>query len=87
LPAEIDLLDSDSSFGETLENIYLVCQNRRLLSLPLVVMSGYSQKNYRDLAFAGGADGYLVKPVNFSHMERMLNSFSEDETIAIGEKI
>ena len=78
------LLDSDLAFSETLENIYLIRQNKQLLALPLVVMSGYCQKNYRDLAMSNGANGYLVKPLNFAHMERMLNALAESKIIAQG---
>ncbi len=77
------LLDTNSSFGETLENIYKVRQNKLFLSLPLVVISGYVQKNYRDLAISNGADGYLVKPLNFAHLERMLKKY-ETEVVADG---
>ena len=81
------LLDSNASFGETLENIYLIRQNELLQTLPLVVMSGYGQTNYRDMAFSEGANAYLIKPINFGHMEHMLKKLVENEIIAKGEKI
>lgn len=76
------LLDTTQSFSETLENIYFVRQTKSLSALPLIVISGYSQANYRNLALAGGANGYLIKPLNFAYMERALEKFFGDGNIA-----
>lgn len=76
------LLDTTQSFSETLENIYFVRQTKSLSALPLIVISGYSQPNYRNLALAGGANGYLIKPLNFAYMERALEKFFGDGNIA-----
>lgn len=76
------LLDTTQSFRDTLENIRQVRKNEPLSALPLIVMSGYSQKNYRDLAISNGANGYLIKPLNFAHMERAIEQFVGDGNIA-----
>ena len=81
------LLDTTASFSETLENIYRVRQNILLSALPLIVISGYSQSNYRDLALSYGANGYLIKPLNFAHMERVLEKLVGDGNAAQGENL
>lgn len=49
-----------------------VRQDERLRGVPIVVVSGHDPSHHRKLAMAAGCDEYLVKPIDFEHLERIL---------------
>jgi DNA-binding NtrC family response regulator len=49
---------------------------KRARQIPVIFLSGYSQPNYRRAAMELGADDFLVKPVDFDHLEELLRKFS-----------
>jgi DNA-binding response OmpR family regulator len=40
----------------------------------IIFISGFSEPSTRDSAIAAGADGYLLKPIDFRRLETMLES-------------
>jgi DNA-binding response OmpR family regulator len=43
--------------------------------VPVILISGYSQPDYRRAAMELGADGFLVKPIDFDNFEEILKRF------------
>jgi len=56
---------------ESLEGVYLIA------------ISGYGQETDKQRAYDAGFDGYLVKPVNLSELEKMLARPGEPESVGI----
>jgi len=65
------LLDSVLPFERHLENIRQI-RRRFSKEIPIVVLSGFSQPQFRSLSMAVGADGFLVKPLDFDLLESCL---------------
>ena len=80
-PPQMILLDTNSSFGQALENICAIRQNDLFANLPLIVLSGYSQSHFRDLALTNGADVYLTKPLNFARMENIMSELITSRSV------
>ncbi len=69
------LMDSDHSFTETLKELTDIRRNEKLKAIPVVIISSFSQRLFRDIAIANGADYFFAKPVNFSRLEKSLKNF------------
>lgn len=41
----------------------------------IIFISGFSEPSVQDSALAAGADGYLLKPIDFGRLETMLESY------------
>ena len=44
----------------------------QLRNVPIVVVSGHDPTQHRKLALAAGCTEYLVKPIDFDHLEKLL---------------
>jgi CheY-like chemotaxis protein len=50
-------------------------QHPKLKAVPIVVISGYDQNQYRQSSFDAGCNEYLLKPIDFERLEEILNTF------------
>src|SRR5215213_8833755 len=66
------ILDSILPFEKHLENIRQIRRNKFSKEIPIIVISGFSQPQFKSLALAVGADGFLVKPLDFDLLEDYL---------------
>ena len=46
----------------------------KLKATPIVVLSGYDPAKYRDAAMDAGCNDYLLKPIDFDRLEKLLNT-------------
>ena len=46
----------------------------------IIFISGFSEPSVQDSALAAGADGYLLKPIDFGRLETMLESYLKKST-------
>ncbi len=46
----------------------------------IIFISGFSEPSIHDSAIAAGADGYLLKPIDFGRLETMLESCLKKDT-------
>lgn len=46
----------------------------KLKKIPIVILSGYDPSRYRQAAMEAGCDDYLVKPIDFDRLEKLLNA-------------
>jgi DNA-binding response OmpR family regulator len=63
------LLDSVLPFESHLENIRQIRRRETGQQTPIVVISGFSQPRFQNLSMEVGADGFLVKPLDFDLLE------------------
>ena len=47
-------------------------QHDQLREVPIVIVSGHDPAKHRRLALAAGCNEYLLKPINFDHLEELL---------------
>ncbi len=47
-------------------------ENRELSDLLIVVVSGHSAADFRDIAIDAGCNEYIMKPIDFDHMDHLL---------------
>jgi len=66
------LLDSGRPFDADLESLRRFRKNQYSKNIPIIVVSGFSQPNFRCLAMVLGADEFFVKPVDFDSLENSL---------------
>jgi len=66
------LIDSPLPFETHLDIIRQIRDEKSSKSIPIVVISGFSQPKFRDLSLGSGADYFFVKPVNFDALEKCL---------------
>lgn len=70
------LLDTTVHFTEVLKDIRQLKQEDGLRDVPSVLLSGYSQENYRSAALSSGASGFLVKPIDFDLLHQYIESLA-----------
>jgi CheY-like chemotaxis protein len=46
----------------------------KLKQTPIVILSGYDPSRYRQAALEAGCNDYLVKPIDFDRLEKLLNA-------------
>ncbi|HXI26500.1 MAG TPA: response regulator [Pyrinomonadaceae bacterium] len=46
----------------------------KLQKTPIVILSGYDPAKYRQAAIDAGCNDYLVKPIDFDRLEKLLNT-------------
>jgi two-component system, cell cycle response regulator DivK len=46
----------------------------KLKKTPIVILSGYDPAKYREAAMDAGCNDYLVKPIDFDRLEKLLNA-------------
>jgi DNA-binding response OmpR family regulator len=73
------ILDSILPFERHLENIRQIRRNKFSKEIPIIVLSGFSQPQFKSLSMAVGADGFLVKPVDFDLLENFLKKNIENQ--------
>jgi DNA-binding response OmpR family regulator len=73
------ILDSILPFETHLENIRQIRRNKFSKEIPIIVLSGFSQPQFKSLSMAVGADGFLVKPVDFDVLENYLKKNIEKQ--------
>ena len=66
------LVDSILPFETHLENIRQLKRHKFAGEIPIIVLSGFSQPQFKDLSMAVGADGFFVKPLDFDQLETYL---------------
>lgn len=69
------LLDSVLPFAAHLENIRQIRRNRQTKNIPIIVISGFSQPQFRKLSLEAGAHDFFVKPLDFDLLEHYLKRF------------
>ena len=47
-------------------------QHAELKGVPILVVSGHDPAMHRNLALAAGCNGYVQKPVDFDHLEKLI---------------
>jgi DNA-binding response OmpR family regulator len=73
------ILDSILPFERHLENIRQIRRNKFSKEIPIIVLSGFSQPQFKSLSMAVGADGFLVKPIDFDLLENFLKKNIEKQ--------
>ena len=73
------LLDSILPFERHLENIRQLRRNNISKTIPIIVLSGFSQPQFKNLSIAVGADGFMVKPLDFDLLENYLKQNIEKQ--------
>jgi DNA-binding response OmpR family regulator len=66
------LFDSILPFEAHLECLRRMRKNKYSNKIPIIVLSGFSQPEFRSLALALGADDFFVKPLDFDSLETSL---------------
>lgn len=74
------LLDSALPFEKHLENIRQIRRHKSSGKIPIVVLSGFSQPQFKNLSLEVGADGFLVKPLDFDLLETYLKKNIENRS-------
>ena len=57
------------------ETTHRIRQSAKAQDVPIVFVSGYAEEIYRRAAFAAGGSEYLVKPLDFEKLEKILNRY------------
>jgi CheY-like chemotaxis protein len=52
--------------------------------MPVVFISGYAQTGFRLMALASGGNDYLVKPIDFKELEKMLGKYIKKGETTLG---
>ena len=47
-------------------------QHEELKGVPILVISGHDPAKHRNLAIAAGCNGFVQKPVDFDHLEKLI---------------
>lgn len=71
-PPVVVLMDCIYPFEENLKKIRRFRENKFFDRIPIILLSGFADLPYRDLAIAAGADDYLVKPIDFDLLKNTL---------------
>lgn len=69
---DLILMDWDLPRMDGLEAIRLVRACPQLSHIPIVILSGYAAPESQKMARDAGCCEYLVKPLDFDHMDRVL---------------
>lgn len=77
-PPSVILVDSVLPFETNLRTIHQIRDNQSTKNIPVALLSGFSQLEYRRLSLAAGANGFFVKPLDFDVLEVfLLENFNE----------
>ncbi|MCD9184877.1 MAG: response regulator [Pyrinomonadaceae bacterium] len=90
--SDLIIFDFSFPFDEYLKTISEIRKELVFIKVPIIGISGFAQSGYRALAIAGGADEYLVKPVDFDQLKELLkdhlqNDFDLDAQIGVIEPL
>jgi len=67
------LIDAILPFVENLRALDRMQNTVEARDIPIVLLSGFSQKNFQRDAFEHGAKGFLVKPVEWDKLEQCID--------------
>lgn len=81
------LVDASLPFGESLKTVGLLKDNQDTSDVPVLMISGFGQDGYREAAMQGGVADYLVKPVDFEELQRLVTSLVQRDGSRQEEKI
>ncbi len=76
---DIILMDADSSFSDSLEDLSKLRRNEKFNTIPVIVISSYRKSTFRDITPAGDANHFFTKPLDYSSLESSLKQFAEPE--------
>ena len=71
------LFDTILPFADNLTTVHRLRQSIGHAEMPIVVVSGFSQPQYRSVVLTLGADEFLVKPVDFDTLEVVLRKSAQ----------
>lgn len=64
-----------------LDGLSAICRIREHLSnIPIVALSGHTTADYRTAAYAAGCTDYLVKPLDFKLLDKILARLSVEDS-------
>lgn len=67
------LFDCLSSITEDAEQISLIKRNKFAANIPIIAISEYFDSESENLILEAGADEYLIKPINFAQLEKLIH--------------
>lgn len=71
------LVDGYLPMAECLAEVEEMKNSRSMSGVPLIVLSGFSRERVGRIARDSGADGLMVKPLDFDALERLLKYFAD----------
>ena len=81
-PCDVLLMEIGFEFGFDLIAFSRLRKTPRFRRTPAIVVSGSSHPKCRSVAFAVGANEYLVKPVDYERLEILLDKFTKNNRSA-----
>jgi len=81
------LVDAAIPFDDSLETVELLKATPTTSDVPVLMISGFGQDGYRQAALQGGAADYLVKPVDFEHLQKLVMNLAQMDGRGMEEKI
>ena len=81
------LVDAAIPFDDSLETVELLKGTPKTSDVPVLMISGFGQDGYREAALQGGVEDYLVKPVDFEELQRLVTSLVQRDGSRQEEKI
>lgn len=70
------LMDLSLPVMDGLDTARAMRSHAHLRDVPIIALSGYAADDYEAAAFAAGYSGYLMKPLDFDLLEKVLDHFS-----------
>lgn len=74
------ILDAVFPFEDNLKFVRRIRRDEFAGALPIIILSGYAQPNFRMLAEAAGADEFFVKPLDFDEFHNSLDAALEKQS-------
>jgi CheY-like chemotaxis protein len=78
IPFDVILMEIGFEFGFDLIAFSQLRKSTRYCRTPAIVVSGSSHPKCRSVAFAVGANEYLVKPVDYDQLQILLAKFTKN---------
>lgn len=75
------LMEMDFEFGIELVNFCRLKGNKNFCNTPIIIVSSHSHPKCRSVAFAIGANEYLVKPIDYDRLENLLNKLTGNQAL------
>ena len=79
---DLILMDLSLPTLDGLAVIRLIRADETLRHVPIVVTSGHAFPKFKEEAFAAGCSDFLVKPIDFEEMDRILLNYFSRKWIA-----
>jgi CheY-like chemotaxis protein len=81
------LVDAAIPFDDSLETVELLRGTPKTSDVPVLMISGFGQEGYREAALQGGVADYLVKPVDFEHLQKLVMNLTQADGRGMEEKV